>query len=279
MEKKLSDKSRTIAPDRVTRILLTRPTGQNQIWKEYFQDQGAQVIVSPAISILPLSDFHRLDELTDWIVSTGGWICFFSTNGAKHFFQRAQERGVKARELQNCKFGAVGQGTRRFVESYIFNSDRESGNHDRIEVQFVPSIENSAEFARQFSSKTKGTRSPLLLIAADRGKTEAKRILSEHGFQIEQVAAYRHVDTTQLSADAKVALDTTEIDWVIVTSSAAAANLQRLLGPKLSLFKIVTISQVTADKVQQLGLRCAAVASQPTVEGVWESILKADKSI
>jgi len=73
------------------------------------------------------------------------------------------------------------------------------------------------------------------------------------------------------------ALSRGEIDWITVTSSAAAQSLVRLYGEKLKKVRLASISPLTSTVLQELGFELAAEASPHTADGLVDAILS-DKS-
>ncbi len=70
-------------------VLATRPREQAAELRTLLEKRGANVLVQPAIEILPPNDFDDVDDALRTLRSGGfDWTLFSSSNGVRHFLER-----------------------------------------------------------------------------------------------------------------------------------------------------------------------------------------------
>jgi uroporphyrinogen III methyltransferase / synthase len=102
--------------------------------------------------------------------------------------------------------------------------------------------------------------------------------LSAAGARVEQVVVYESSDVTTPDPEVAQALRAGRIDWISVTSSAIATSLVRLFGDELRRAKLASISPITSVTLQTLGFPPAAEASDYTLPGLAEAIVRAEQT-
>ena len=95
------------------------------------------------------------------------------------------------------------------------------------------------------------------------------------GAAVDQIVAYSTTEVTQADAEVVAALAAGRIDWVTVTSSAIARSLAALFGDALRQSKLASISPITSGVLRELGYQPAAEATEYTMSGLVEAIVKA----
>jgi uroporphyrinogen III methyltransferase/synthase len=93
---------------------------------------------------------------------------------------------------------------------------------------------------------------------------------------VEQVVAYQSLDVQQPDEEIAAALAAGRIDFVAVTSSAIAQSLARMFGDSLRRAHLASISPITSAALRSLGFPPHAEATQYTMAGVVEAILKGE---
>ncbi|MHB8898305.1 MAG: uroporphyrinogen-III synthase, partial [Thermoguttaceae bacterium] len=81
----------------------------------------------------------------------------------------------------------------------------------------------------------------------------------------------------RVDAEVESALLAGQIDWITVTSSAIAQSALRLLGKDLGKAKLASISPITSQCLRELGQEPSAEATEYTMEGVVDAILRAEE--
>ena len=114
----------------------------------------------------------------------------------------------------------------------------------------------------------------MLLPAADIGRDELEKGLTEMGADVSRLAVYRNVAAAGVGEKAKQAF-IDGVDVVTFTSSSTVRNLADMLdGDKSALESsfIACIGPVTSATARELGLRVDLEASEHTVEGLVDAL-------
>ena len=243
-----------------TRILVTRAADQASALTLALSEQGADVLMQPAIEILPPADWTEVNERIAEL-SHYDWLVFSSANGVRMFLNLLLEsRDVRC--LGSLRLAAIGPGTARELAAFFLTADLVPHEHRAEALADALAVE--ARAGRRF-----------LLVRASRGREVLAESLSAAGGQVDQVVAYRSTDVEQADPEIAARLSAGEIDWITVTSSAIARSLARLFGPDLSKARLASISPVTSQTLRELGLAPAAEAVRYTIAGLVEAIVAA----
>jgi uroporphyrinogen III methyltransferase/synthase len=97
--------------------------------------------------------------------------------------------------------------------------------------------------------------------------------LERHGARVDEIVVYRSVDADGPDTEIATALAASEIDWVTVTSSAAARALVRFYGDTLRNAELVSIGPLTSAALRAEGFEPVAEASPQTTDGLVDAIL------
>ncbi len=244
------------------KILVTRPLHQCEDLRELLAEEGADVLVAPAIEIGPPANWTPVDEAISNL-SQFDWLVFSSSNGVNFFLNRVLEQtGGDLRCLGHVKLAAVGPGTAEALRQF----------HLRADV--VPE-EYRAEALAAALAGPGAKNQRFLLLRASRGREVLAEQLAAAGGKVSQVVCYMSSDAPQADPEIIEALNREEIDWVTVTSSAIARSLQALYGVRLHTAKLASISPITSATLRELGYEPAVEASTYTMAGVAEAIEKA----
>jgi len=241
------------------RIAITRPESQAASLVEPLSDLGAEVFVSPTISISPAEDTGPLDHSITHIDGFD-WLVFSSTNGVEYFFHRLFDLGYDLRQLGKIRIAAVGSGTAEALANYHLKAD------------LVPPEFRAESLSAALISQLSPTANRLLLIRANRGRDVLPQELAAAGAQVTQVVAYSSTDIPSPDPILLDKLAAGQLDWVTVTSSAIAKSLARLYGDELKKAKLVSISPITTATLTELGYPPAAEAANFSMEGIVEAI-------
>ena len=248
------------------RVLVTRSRTQASRMCELLEDAGALAVELPAIAIAPPEDFGPLDDAVSRL-SSCGWVIFASTNAVESVFDRLTEQGRDARAFGTARVGAIGPATATALEARGIRPD------------FTPSRSVSSAALEELAGyEWKGVS--VLLPTADIGRDELAEGLSSLGANVERVTAYRTVTPPDAATRARDAF-AEGIDIVTFTSSSTVRNLLALLeednGPgkaALSASLIACIGPVTSATARELGLRVDIEATEHTVDGLADALVK-----
>jgi uroporphyrinogen III methyltransferase / synthase len=245
------------------RIVVTRPSGESDRSASALEALGAEVLLAPAVEILPLEDDAPLDGA---IARLGefDWLVFTSGNGVRAFLDRLDRLGRDLRAVGHLKLAAIGPATAEALAQY------------RLRADVVPGSFRSEALAEALADRVAGRR--VLLARADRGRAILKEEL-ERIAHVEQVAVYRNADAATLPAAVLARIEEGSIDWITLTSSAIAQRLHGLLSETARArvgreVRIASLSPVTSETAAKLGWPVAAEARVFTWDGLIEAIVE-----
>jgi len=239
------------------RVLVTRP--QDQAWAlgRQLAEQGADVLLQPAIRISEPPDWAPVDAALDRLQEYD-WLVFSSVNGVQYFLGRLLQCGWDMRHLAGPKLAAIGPGTAEELAAYHLRPD------------LVPPEYRAESLADELAARARGAR--VLLARASRGRDLLAQRLEQAGAIVQQVVVYSSTDEPAPDAEILRRLLAGQIDWVTVTSSAIARSLAAMFGADLGRAKLASISPVTSETLRQLGYEPAVEAKVYTMEGLVQAI-------
>ena len=240
-------------------VLVTRPRHQAETLCDRLTDLGARVLIQPTIEIGPSQDKGPLDDALMQLDRID-WLVFSSANGVQYLLERLFSLGQDLRALGGLKLAAIGPGTAEALASWHLNTD------------LIPDEFRAETLADSLAPHVAGQR--VLLVRASRGREVLAERLQQAGADVSQVVVYDSTDVEQLEPHVQNAFSDRQIDWVTVTSSAIARSAARLVGPNLEHTKLVSISPITSDTLRNLGYEPSAEATDYTMEGIVEAVLR-----
>jgi len=217
---------------------------------------GAEVLELPAIAIEPIEfDVPQLDRY--------GWVVFTSANGVTAFFEHGLASGdLDARALAGLSIAAIGPGTAAALA--------QKGLHaDLLPERFV-----AESLLDAFPPpSTDGVR--VLVARAQNARDVFPAGLSERGYEVEVLAVYRTVTATPNPASIE-RVRGGEVDAITFTSSSTVTNLCDLLGEIPAPQPLVaSIGPVTSKTATERGLRVDVEATEHTIDGLVDALLRA----
>ncbi len=224
---------------------------------------GANVILAPAIQIAEPEEWAPVDAALERL-NEYDWLVFSSANGAHFLLRRLFECGRDIRWLHHVRLAAIGPGTAERLAEYHLRAD------------FVPEEYTAEALAEALAGNARKRR--FLLVRASRGRDILADRLRSAGGEITQVVVYASVDVATADPSVTEALKAGEIDWVTVASSATAGSLDRLYGRTLKNARIASISPLTSSALRELGYEPAVEASEHTMQGIADAILRHHES-
>jgi uroporphyrinogen III methyltransferase/synthase len=254
-------------------VLVTRPRDQAEALVVPLEQLGAEVLVQPAIAIVPPQSHDRTGEtlpfhlwLGHWsqvdrqveLLDRFDWLVFSSANGVSFFLDRLMAVGRDLRLLGKVKIAAIGPGTAEELARY----------HLRADV--IPHEYRAESLATALSGYAAGKR--FLLVRASRGREVLAEELTKAGGSVEQVVVYESRDVDRPDVEIAARMAAGQIHWTTVTSSAIARSLASMFGDSLRRTRLVSISPITSATLRELGLEPAAEAAEYTMPGVIQAI-------
>lgn len=238
-------------------VLVTRPSGQIDELARPLEELGARVVRHSLIEVQPPNDLSGVDDAIDRLPSFQT-IVFASTNGVRHLLDRVLARGHDLRCLAGLRIAAVGEATAAVLRDYHLVAD------------VIPSRFDAAGLIDELGDSVRGER--VLIVRASRGSRDLPEGLQNAGAEVEEVVAYQNTDVQDADTEIAAMLRQGEIDWVTVTSSATAENLQRLYSDDLGNCRFAAISPITAEVLRRHGHRVDAIAKAASMQGLVDAI-------
>ncbi|HYT94661.1 MAG TPA: uroporphyrinogen-III C-methyltransferase [Gemmataceae bacterium] len=246
------------------RVLVTRPRRQAGDLVRRLELLGALPFVLPTVEIGPPVDWSPVDQALDRLRDYQ-WLVFTSSNGVHAFVERLRTRGRDLRALGGLRLAAIGPSTADALRGYY------------LEPDVVPAEYDSEGLVAALRERVAGQ--VVLLARADRGREVLRDELSKVA-QVEQIAVYSQKDAVDTAAPALDCFRRGEIEYVTVTSANIARALVRELDEVCRArlasgqVKLVSISPVTSAAVRELGLSVAAEATEYTMTGVIDALVR-----
>jgi uroporphyrinogen-III synthase len=267
-----SEQDRRSSPLEGKRIVVTRPAAQAQALVEALEELGAQAMIRPAIDVRPVRDTAALDATLHRLESFD-WVVFTSANGVKYVWERLHELGIASERLEGNRgewmrstaapprprVAAIGPGTAAALE-------QRGASADYVPAEYV------AEALARGLPDAEG--SAILLLRSDIGRPALRMLLEERGASVDDVAAYRTVQSEEVTGSDGRSGEEDAVDAVTFTSPSAVKGFLRrwrAIPPEAA---VVCIGPITARAATELGLRVDAVAESYTIEGLVRALVE-----
>jgi uroporphyrinogen-III synthase len=261
------------------RVLITRSPERSLPLVAALQEAGAQAVLLPLIDFERAADQHSLDVACDALgAGAFDWLVVTSATTVHVLLAKAGERGLSLRQWipAGTRIAAVGPASRRLLET--------AG----LQVELTPRDEQSAAGLLEAWPADAGK---VLLPQADIAPVRLAEGLTAAGCLVTAVTAYRTVDYPA-AAERRLAIPAEDggpgeapPSYSLLTPEAAAADIAtgqihavvaaspsavrriHALSP-LHGCRLVAIGQSTAEQAAALGLPVAAIAAEPTPQGL-----------
>ena len=238
------------------RVLVPRTQAQAAGMGSLLAEAGAVGEVVPTISVEPPRTPHQMEKaVTGLVTGRYEWIGFTSANAVRAVREKFAEYGLDARAFAGLKVAAVGGVTAQAL--------REWG----IEPDLVPSGEESAKGLLADWPAYDDVLDPIdrvLLPRADIATDTLVAGLTELGWEVDDVTAYRTVRAAPPAAPVRDAIKNGAFDAVVFTSSSTVRNLVGIAGKPNPSTVVACIGPATAQTAVEHGLRVDVLAPEPS---------------
>ncbi len=252
-------------PLRGRTIVVTRPRDQAGPFAEALREQGARVLVAPAIDLLPPRSWAPLDRA---IPRLGRYhaLIFTSANGVSRFFARLDERRVDLRDLKGVEVIAIGPATAAAVEAR------------GLRVGMVPEEFRAEGIVAALGRRDlRGAR--VLIPRAAVARDVLIKALRGRGAEVDVVPVYRTVASREGAAEIRAALRSGRLDLVTFTSSSTVTAFATMFRDRrdarlLRKVPAAAIGPITAATARRAGFRVAVMPRSYTVDGLARVIVR-----
>ncbi|WP_240759401.1 uroporphyrinogen-III synthase, partial [Phytoactinopolyspora endophytica] len=240
------------------RILVPRTKEQAGSLTAALRKSGAVPEEVPTISVEPPRNPQQIDKAVRGMVEGRyEWIAFTSFNALRAVKEKLVGYGLDARALSGLKVAAVGEKTAEALRAW------------GVEPDLVPSGEQSAMGLLADWPPYDEVLDPINRVFLPRADIATETLaagLSEMGWEVDDVTAYRTVRAAPPPANTREAIKTGKFDAVLFTSSSTVRNLVGIAGKPHANTVIACIGPATAKTAEEHGLRVDVMAPEPSVE-------------
>jgi uroporphyrinogen III methyltransferase/synthase len=246
------------------KVLVPRTKEQAAALSEQLVSFGAVPVEVPTIAVEPPRTPQAMDRAIRGLVSGRyAWIAFTSVNAVKVVREKIEELGLDARALAGVKVACVGEQTAANVRAW------------GITPELVPGGEQSSDGLLAEWPQYDDLYDALDRVFLPRADIATETLvagLTERGWQVDDVTAYRTVRAAPPPADIREAIKTGGFDAVLFTSSSTVRNLVGIAGKPHTSSVIAVIGPQTAKTAEELGLRVDVMAPKPSATLLAEAL-------
>ena len=248
------------------RILIPRTQEHAGPVASLLRRHGAVPMEVPTISVEPPRTPQQIDRAIHGLVSGRyEWIGFTSVNAVRAIREKLNEYGLDARSFAGLKVAAVGEAT---IAALI-----ELG----VRPDLAPAGEQTTAALLEEWPHYDSLTDPINRVFLPRADIATETLvagLSELGWDVEDVTAYRTVRAAPPPAETREAIKTGGFDAVVFTSSSTVRNLVGIAGKPHHTTIVACIGPQTAKTAEEHGLRVDVLAEESTVPSLVESLAR-----
>ncbi len=248
------------------RVLVPRTKDQAAPMVELLAEHGARSRVVPTISVEPPRTPQQMDKaITGLVNGRYQWIGFTSVNAVRAVQERLTSLGLDVRVLAGLRVAAVGEVTAKALREWGIMADLVPG--EGVEQSAAGLLEVWPPFDPGLDPI-----SGVFLPRADIATETLVAGLTELGWQVDDVTAYRTVRAAPPPAEVREAIKGGSFDAVVFTSSSTVRNLIGIAGKPHPNTVVACIGPATAKTAREHGLTVDVLAPQPSVASVIDAL-------
>jgi uroporphyrinogen III methyltransferase/synthase len=248
------------------RILVPRTKDQAGPLMDRLRRYGAMPEEVPTISVEPPRNPQQMDKAIRGLVEGRyEWVAFTSVNAVKAVREKFDEYGLDARAFSGLKIAAVGDKTAEAIGAWGIRPD------------LVPSGEQSAAGLVEDWPPYDELLDPINRVFLPRADIATETLvagLTDLGWEVDDVTAYRTVRAAPPPAPTREAIKSGKFDAVVFTSSSTVRNLVGIAGKPHASTVIAVIGPATLKTAEEHGLRVDAMAESPSVEELADALAR-----
>lgn len=229
------------------KVLVPRTKEQAGAMSARLRVHGAIPTEVPTIAVEPPRTPAQMERAIKGLVDGRyAWVVFTSTNAVRAVWEKFIEHGLDARHFGGVKIACIGDATAEAVRAV------------GIQPELLPSGEQSSEgLLADFAPHDQilDPVSRVLLPRADIATETLAAGLTDKGWEVDDVTAYRTVRAAPPPADIRDAIKSGGFDAVLFTSSSTVRNLVGIAGKPHARTVVACIGPKTADTAREFGLR------------------------
>ena len=229
------------------KVLVPRTKEQAGAMSERLRAYGAMPCEVPTIAVEPPRTPAQMERAIKGLVDGRyAWTIFTSVNAVRAVWEKFAEHGLDARHFGGVKIACIGEATADAVRAF------------GIQPELIPAGEQTSEGLLAEFSPHDEILDPVgrvLLPRADIATETLAAGLTERGWEVDDVTAYRTVRAAPPPAEIRDAIKSGGFDAVLFTSSSTVRNLVGIAGKPHTRTVVAVIGPKTADTAAEFGLR------------------------
>lgn len=238
------------------RVLIPRTQDNTAEMIQILRAHGAIPKEVATISVEPPRTPQQMDRAVNGLV-TGryAWVGFTSVNAVRAIREKLEEYGLDARSFSGLKVAAVGAAT---VEALI-----EFG----VKPDLIPEGEQNTSALAEDWPPYDSLMDPINRVFLPRADISTDTLvagLTDLGWEVEDITAFRTVRAAPPPAETREAIKTGGFDAVLFTSSSTVRNLVGIAGKPHATTIVACIGPQTAQTAVEHGLRVDVLAEVST---------------
>jgi uroporphyrinogen III methyltransferase/synthase len=248
------------------RVLVPRTKEQAASLSDRLRTYGAVPVEVPTISVEPPRTPQQMERAVHGLVSGRyEWIAFTSANAVRAVCEKFQQYGLDARSFAGLKVAAIGEQTAAALRAFGVNAD------------LMPAGEQSSLGLLDVWPDYDETMDPINRVFLPRADIATDTLvagLTDLGWEVDDITAYRTVRAAPPPAPIREAIKTGGFDAVLFTSSSTVRNLIGIAGKPHASTVIAAIGPATAATAEEHGLRVHVRAERPSAEVLADALAK-----
>ncbi|TDO43203.1 uroporphyrinogen III methyltransferase/synthase [Kribbella sp. VKM Ac-2527] len=248
------------------RILVPRTKDQAGPLMDRLRRYGAMPEEVPTISVEPPRNPQQMDKAIRGLVEGRyEWVAFTSVNAVRAVREKFDEYGLDARAFSGLKIAAVGDKTAEAIAAWGIRPD------------LIPSGEQSAAGLVEDWPPFDELLDPINRVFLPRADIATETLvagLTDLGWEVDDVTAYRTVRAAPPPAPTREAIKSGKFDAVVFTSSSTVRNLVGIAGKPHASTIIAVIGPATWKTAEEHGLRVDAMAESPSAEELADALAR-----
>jgi uroporphyrinogen III methyltransferase/synthase len=246
------------------KVLVPRTKEQAGAMSSRLRVHGAIPTEVPTIAVEPPRTPAQMERAIKGLVDGRyAWVVFTSTNAVRAVWEKFTEHGLDARHFGGVKIACIGDATAEAVKSF------------GIVPELLPSGEQSSEgLLADFAphDEVLDPVSRVLLPRADIATETLAAGLTEKGWEVDDVTAYRTVRAAPPPAEIRDSIKSGGFDAVLFTSSSTVRNLVGIAGKPHARTVVACIGPKTAETAREFGLRVDVQPDHANVPELVEAV-------
>jgi len=238
------------------RVLIPRTQDNTAEMIQVLKAHGAVPSEVATISVEPPRTPQQMDRAVNGLVSGRyAWVGFTSLNAVRAIREKLEEYGLDARSFSGLKVAAVGAST---IAALI-----EFG----VKPDLVPPDDQNTTALMEEWPPYDSLTDPINRIFLPRADISTDTLvagLTELGWEVEDITAFRTVRAAPPPAQTREAIKTGGFDAVLFTSSSTVRNLVGIAGKPHATTVVACIGPQTAKTAAEHGLRVDVLAEVNT---------------